>query len=45
MNENVNKSLLAGDKFMTRLHLRQPGFTCSASGLFTKHCERIQQFR
>ena len=27
MNEIENKYLLAGDKFMPKLHLRQPGFT------------------
>ena len=26
MNEIVNKFLLAGDKFMLEMHLRQPGF-------------------
>ena len=30
MNEIVNKSLLAGDKVMSEMHLRQPGFTYSA---------------
>ena len=34
MNEIVIKSLLAGDKFMPQIHLRQPGFTNSASGSF-----------
>ena len=28
MNEIVNKFLLAGDKFMPEMHLKQPGFTC-----------------
>ena len=27
MNEIVNKYLLAGDKFMPEMHLKQPGFT------------------
>ena len=27
MNEIVNKFVLAGDKFMPKMHLRQPGFT------------------
>ena len=27
MNEIENKYLLAGDKYMPKLHLRQPGFT------------------
>ena len=42
MNEIVNKFLLAGDKFMPEMHLKQPGFTYSACGLFTKNKERIQ---
>ena len=37
MNEIVNKFLLAGDKFMSEMHLKQPGFTYSACGLFTKN--------
>ena len=44
MNEIVNKFLLAGDKFMPEMHLRQPGFTYSACGPFTKNKERIQKF-
>ena len=36
MNETFNKFLLAGDKFMPEMHLRQPGFTYSACGPFTK---------
>ena len=38
MNEIVNKILLAGDKFMPEMHLKQPGFTC-ACGPFTKNKE------
>ena len=45
MNKNFNKFLLPGNKFMPELHLREPGFTCSACGPFTKHLERIQKFR
>ena len=45
MNEIVNKFLLAGDKFMLEMHLRQPGFTYSACGPFTKNKERIQKFK
>ena len=37
MNEIVNTFLLAGDKFMTKMHLRQPGFTYSACGPLTKN--------
>ena len=43
-NEIINKFLLAGDKFMPEMHLRQPGFTYSACGPFTKNKERIKQF-
>ena len=43
MNEVVNKFLLAGDKFMHEMHLRQPTFTYSACVLFTKNKERIQK--
>ena len=32
MNEIVNNFLLAEDKFMLEMHLRQPGFTYSACG-------------
>ena len=45
MNKIINIFLLTGDKFMPELHLRQPGFTYSASVPFTKDCERIQNFR
>ena len=40
MNEIVNKFLLVGDKFMPEMHLKQPGFTYSACGPFTKNKER-----
>ena len=40
MNEIVNKFLLVGDKFMPEMHLRQPGFTYSACGLFTKNLKK-----
>ena len=36
MNETVKTSLLAGDKFMSEMHLRQPRFTYSGCGPFTK---------
>ena len=36
--------LLAGEKFMPEMHLKQPGFTCSACGPFTKKKERIEKF-
>ena len=45
MNKISNNFLLTEDKFMPELHLKQPGFTYSASGPFTKHRERIIKFR
>ena len=45
MNNIINKFLLAGDKFMPKMHLRQPQFTYSACGSFTKHKQRIQKFK
>ena len=46
MNETVNRFLLAGDKFMPKMHLRQLGFTYSAFGPFKrKNKERIQKFK
>ena len=44
MNDIINKCLLVGDKFMPEMHLRQPGFTYSACGPFTKNKERIKKF-
>ena len=45
MNEIVNKLLLAGNKSMPEMHLKQPGFTYSAPGPFTKNKERSQKFK
>ena len=45
MNDIINTFLLAGDKFMPEIQLRQPGFTYSACGPFTKNKERIQKFK
>ena len=45
MNNSIIKFLLAGDKFMPEIHLRQPQFTYSACGPFTRHEERIQKFK
>ena len=45
MNEIVNTFLLAGETFMPEMHLKQPGFTCSACGPFTKSKERIEKFK
>ena len=44
MNEIVNTFLLAGDKFMQEMHLKQLGFTYSACGPLTKNKERIEKF-
>ena len=41
MQEIVNKFLLVGDTVMPEMHLKQPGFTYNACGLFTKNKERI----
>ena len=45
MNNVINKFLLLGDKFMPEIHLRQPQFTYSVYGPFTRHEERIQKFK
>ena len=45
MSDIINKFLLAGDKFMPEMHLKQPGFTYSACGPFTKNKERIRKFK
>ena len=45
MKEIVNKFLLAGNKFMPKMDLRQPGFIYSAGGPFTKNKERIQTLK
>ena len=45
MNKTVNKFLLAGVKFMPDMHLKQPGFTYSVWGPFTKNKERIQKYK
>ena len=45
MNKIINKLLLTGVKLMPELHLKQPGFTYSTCGAFTKHRERIQKFK
>ena len=45
MGHVINKCLLLGDKFMPEIHLRQPQFTYSACGPFTKHEQRIQKFK
>ena len=44
MEQIINTFLLAGDKCMPEMHLKQPEFTYSACGPFTKHKERIKKF-
>ena len=44
MNEIINKFLMVGDTFMPEMYLRQPRFTYSACGSFTKNKERIEKF-
>ena len=44
MNQIINRFLLTGDKFMFEMHLKQPGFTYSACGPFTRNKQRIQRF-
>ena len=45
MNEIVNENLMTGDKLMSKLHLRQPGFTYSACGSFTRYSENIKKLK
>ena len=45
MNEIVNRSLLAGNKFLPEMHLKQPGFIYSACGPLMKNKEKIQNFK
>ena len=45
MNNIINNFLLAADKFMPEMHLRQPRFTYSACGPLTKNEERIKKFK
>ena len=41
---NCESFLLVGDKSMPEMNLKQPGFTHSACGPFTKNKERIEKF-
>ena len=45
MDDIINKFLLARDKFMPEMHLKQPGFTYKDCGRFTKNKKRIQTFK
>ena len=42
MNKIINNFLLAGDRSMPEMDFKQPGFTYSACGPFTKNKERIE---
>ena len=42
MNNIINKFLLAGDKFMPEMHLRQPRLVYSACGPFTRHKKELK---
>ena len=44
MNDIANIFLLAGDKIMPEMNLRQPRFTNSACGPFINNKERIEKF-
>ena len=41
----VNKPLLAGDEFTPEMHLKQPGFTYSVCGSFTKKKKRRKKLK
>ena len=45
MNNIINNFLLVGDKFMPEMHLRRPKFVYSTCGPFTRHKERIKEFK
>ena len=45
LGDILYKFLLAGDKFMPEMHLRQPGFTYSACGPFIKNEKRMLKFK
>ena len=44
MNEIVKKFLLAEDKYMPEMHLKQPRFTYRVCGPFTENKEIIWKF-
>ena len=45
MNSVINKFLVAGDKFIPEMHLKQSQFVYSACGPFTRRKERIKKFK
>ena len=44
MNETESNFLLAGDKFMPEMHLKQLGFAFCSCGPFTRNKERIEKY-
>ena len=44
MNQIINNFLLAGDKFMPEIQVRQPEYTYRVCGPFTRNKQRIQKF-
>ena len=42
---DIKKFLLAGDRFMSEMHWKQPEFRYNACGPFTKNKTRIQKFK
>ena len=45
MNAIINKLLLSGDKYIPEMYLKQPRFTYSICGPFTKNKERKKSFK
>ena len=45
MNKVINKSLLAGDKFMPEMHLKQSGFSYSALDRLLKTKKEFKSLR
>ena len=45
MNKIVNKFLLAGDKFMPEMHLKQPEFTYSVVGHLLKTKNKFKNLK
>ena len=45
MNEILNKFLLAEDKFISEMHLKQPGVTYSYCGSLTENKERTKKIK
>ena len=44
MNEIVNTFFMEGDKFMSAMHLKQPGFTFIACGLFARNKRQLEKY-